>query len=89
MIKLDFSGNDLEYFGSAMFINLRKVFPGLVDLNSKSYQRLLNGKKGKDCSMRKILDRARVIQKELKKTVAVSKRTEEGRREEAKGKQVV
>jgi hypothetical protein len=67
-VKLDFSGNDVEYLGAAMFINLRKDFPKLMELNGKDYSQFMRSRKD-GYSMRKVLAKARNIQKQMAQTV--------------------
>ena len=44
---MDFRGNDIEYLGAAMFINLRPNFPKLLELNDRNYTHIFAGKKQK------------------------------------------
>ena len=61
--KLDFSGNDVEYLGGAMFINLSKVFVSLEDLNGKNYLSFMVNRKGRGVPMKKVLKKVNNIEK--------------------------
>lgn len=61
--KLDFSGNDIEYFGSGLFINLKPIFPQLVELNGKDFSQIIGKRKMEKHSMNKILKRAHKLER--------------------------
>jgi hypothetical protein len=61
--------------GGALFINLRKVFVNLVEVNGKDYSSFLHARKEKRYSMKKILSKAHKIERQLTKTLKTTANT--------------
>jgi hypothetical protein len=67
--RLEFVGNDIEYLGAALFINLQPHFPNLVELNGKNYLAFLHRPSDRRHQMKKILSQAHQLQKQMMKTI--------------------
>lgn len=69
IVKLNFVGNDIEFLGASLFVNLKKVFANLQELNDRNYLFLLQKRKVKDHTMSALLTRSHAIQNQIYKIV--------------------
>lgn len=60
-------GNDIEYLGSCLFLNLVKHFPQLIELNGRNYHDVIHPKQPH--SLKRLLAKAHRIQKDMQRTV--------------------
>lgn len=60
-------GNDIEYLGAALFINLVRDFPNLIELNGKNYYSIIH--KNRKHKLEKIIAHSHKIQKEMERTL--------------------
>jgi hypothetical protein len=62
-------GNDIEYLGAALFINLKLHFPNLIELNGKNYYSIIHKHSDKRHQMKRIVAHSHQLQKEMMKTL--------------------
>lgn len=74
-MRLEFAGNDIEYFGEGLFINLVQVFPNLVELNGKNYHSIIHRNHSGSHQMKKIMARSYQIQKNMLATIRKTDRS--------------
>jgi Mor family transcriptional regulator len=73
--QLEFTGNDIEYLGAGLFINLQPHFPNLIDLNGKNYLSLIRKPSSSRQQMKKIIAQTHHMQREMMKTLKKEERT--------------
>lgn len=75
VVRLEFAGNDIEYLGEGLFINLVQVFPNLVELNGKNYHSIIHRNHSGAHQMKKIMAKSYQIQKSMQATLRKTDRS--------------